>query len=248
VLQAIAGHDPQDPASIDRPVPDYCAEIEVGVRGLRIGVERDYYLYEGVTDDVRAAVEDVIADYEQQGATVVEVSIPELAFTVETLLTIMLSEASTYHRQFLRRRGADYDPATRAMLELGELVPATHYLTAQRARSLFRNAIRRLFQEYHLDAMLGPTIPLPTAPLEALFTMRQDGIGETPMGSYIHHTFSANLTGQPAISVPCGLSRAGLPIGFQLMGRPFAEATLLRLARAYERNHTWHALYPTVVS
>jgi aspartyl-tRNA(Asn)/glutamyl-tRNA(Gln) amidotransferase subunit A len=89
---------------------------------------------------------------------------------------------------------------------------------------------------------------LPTVPLKDLFALRQDGIPETPMGSYIHHTFSANLTGQPAISVPCGLSSHGLPIGFQLMGKPFAEETLFRLARAYERVHSWYTLQPTLVS
>lgn len=246
LLQAIAGRDPNDPNSADEPVPDFSADIEAGARGMRIGIEREYFFYEGVTDDVRLAVERVISEYAQQGAEIIEVKLPELEVTPDTLFTIMLAEASTYHRQMLREHGDRYDPATRANLQLGELIPATHYLSAQRARALFRSAMAALFKSQRLDAMLWPTMPLTTVPLADLYSPRKDGIAETPMVSYIHHTFSANLTGQPAISVPCGFSGSGLPIGFQLIGRPFAEATIFRLARAYEREHDWFTRKPAV--
>jgi aspartyl-tRNA(Asn)/glutamyl-tRNA(Gln) amidotransferase subunit A len=246
LLQAIAGYDPNDPFSIDQPVQDFRADLQSGVKGIRIGVERSYFFYDGVIDDVRTAVESVIAEYEQQGAEIVDVSIPELNFTVETLLTIMLSEAGAYHQGKLKEHSFEYDPATRNMLEVGQLIPATHYLTAQRARSKFREAMANTFKTNRLDAMLWPTIPLPTVPLNELALERQDKAGETPMQSYIHHTFSANLTGQPAISVPCGFTRTGLPIGFQLIGRPFDEASLFRIAQAYEQTNSWAKVIPSL--
>jgi aspartyl-tRNA(Asn)/glutamyl-tRNA(Gln) amidotransferase subunit A len=248
MLQAIAGYDPLDAASINHPVPDFCLELENGVNGLRIGLERDYFFYDGVTEDVRESVEKVITEYQDQGAEIVELKIPELESSIEVVTTIMLAEASAYHRHLLRDHASEYDPATRGMLELGEFVPATHYLTAQRARSLMRDTVAGLFKAHDLDAMLWPTIPLPTVPLDGLFDVRRDRPGETPMQAYIHHTFSANITGQPAITVPCGLSSTGLPVGFQLLGRPFAEGTLFRIARAYERTHTWFALFPKMAN
>ena len=248
MLQVIAGYDPLDPVSIDAPVPNYCAELEDGVKEKRIGVERSYFFYDGVIDDVRRVVDGAIAEYARQGAEIVDVNVPELEHTVETLLTIMLSEASAFHRQMLRHHGSEYDPATRKLLELGEFVPATHYITAQRVRAAFRAVVAKQFQSCRLDAMLWPTIPLPTVPLAELGLERRDKAGETPMQSYIHHTFSANLTGQPAISVPCGVTSAGLPIGFQLIGRPFAESTLFRLAHAYEQAYAWPKFEPSLIS
>jgi aspartyl-tRNA(Asn)/glutamyl-tRNA(Gln) amidotransferase subunit A len=248
LLQAIAGYDPLDPYSAKQDVPDFSASIEGGVRGMRLGVERDFFFYEGVTSDVRTAVEAVIAEYAAQGAEIIEVKVPELELTPDTLNTILLAEASSYHQVMLREHGSKYDPATRAALLSGELLPATHYLAAQRARALFRNAMLKLFQEQRLDTLLSPTMPLTTVPLDDLNTLRKDGIPESPIVSIIHHTFSANLSGQPALSVPCGFASNGLPIGFQLLGRPFAEATLFQIARAYEQAHDWIKRKPSVKS
>jgi aspartyl-tRNA(Asn)/glutamyl-tRNA(Gln) amidotransferase subunit A len=104
-----------------------------------------------------------------------------------------------------------------------------------------------VFEENNLDAMLWPTMPLPTVPFEDLAAPRRDGKPGTPMLAYIHHTFSANVVGQPALAVPCGLSDSGLPIGFQLLGRPFEEATLFRIAQAYEGEHDWPSLKPPLI-
>ena len=215
------------------------------MRGTRIGIDREYVMYPGVVDDVRAATEAVISELAGMGAEIIEVSLPEFELTPETLFTVMMVEASTYHRQMLREKGELYDPATRATLQLGELVPGTHYVTGLRARERYRSAMKDLFGREQLDALISPTMPLPTALLTELHQPRKDmDIGETPMISYIHHTFSANLGGQPAISAPCGFSRDGLPIGYQLMGRPFDEATLFRIAWAYEQAHDWHRRQP----
>jgi aspartyl-tRNA(Asn)/glutamyl-tRNA(Gln) amidotransferase subunit A len=248
MLGAIASHDVNDATSAREPVPDYIAGIQDGVDGTRIGIDREYVLYPGVVDDVRAATESVISELADMGAEIVEISLPEFELTPETLFTIMMVEASTYHRQMLREKGDLYDPTTRATLQLGELVPGTHYVTSLRAAQRYRSAMRDLFQREQLDALISPTMPLPTALLSELHQPRRDmDIGETPMISYIHHTFSANLGGQPAISAPCGFSSAGLPIGYQLMGRPFDEAMLFRIAWAYEQAHDWHQRQPTHV-
>jgi aspartyl-tRNA(Asn)/glutamyl-tRNA(Gln) amidotransferase subunit A len=248
VLQAIAGHDPLDPGSLDEPVPDYTAGLEAGAAPLVVGVERAHHFYGGVADDVRAAVEGVITTLADLGATIVEVEAPEFDLMSQVGLTIMLAEASAHHRCLLRERGTDYDPATRVQVATGEFIPASHYLTAQRARTFLRNVVRSVFVSHGLDAMLWPTLPVPTARLDELYAMRREWSTESPMLSYIHHTFSANVLGLPALSVPCGLSRASLPIGFQLIGRPFAESTLFRLARAYERTQIWTSLKPSVAA
>lgn len=245
MLGAIAGHDPNDATSARQDVPDYSAGIQGGPRGTRIGIDRGYVLYPGVIDDVRAATEAVISELAAMGAEIVEISLPEFELTPETLFTVMMVEASAYHRRQLREKGELYDPATRATLQLGELVPGTHYVTGLRARERYRTAMKNLFQREKLDALISPTMPLPTALLTELHRPRKDmDIGETPMISYIHHTFSANLGGQPALSAPCGFTRDNLPIGYQLMGRPFDESTLFRIAWAYEQTQDWHERQP----
>ena len=241
MLNALAGHDPRDLTSARQEAPDHAAGIADGVRGIRIGIDREYVMYPGVIDDVRAATESVISELADMGAEIIELSLPEFELTPETLFTVMMAEASTYHRQTLREKGHLYDPATRAILQMGEMLPATHYVTGLRARELYRSAMQDLFGRERLDALISPTLPLPTALLTDLHQLRVDmDIGETPMISYIHHSFSANLGGQPALSAPCGFTRDGLPIGYQLMGRPFDEATLFRIAYAYEQAHDWH--------
>jgi aspartyl-tRNA(Asn)/glutamyl-tRNA(Gln) amidotransferase subunit A len=246
VLQAIAGHDPADPSSVDEPVPPFTSDLETGVEGLRIGVERAHFFYEGVTEDTRLAVEAVLETLQRLGAAIVDVELPELAWSPQVLMTILGAEASTFHRRWLRERPEDYDPATRRALEMGEFIPATHYLLAQRARSLLRHRMANLFSAHRLDVLLSPTLPMSTVPLQDRFAERTDFPGESPAVSSVHHTFSANLTGQPALSVPCGLSSTNLPIGFQLMGRPFDEMMLFRVARAYEREHHWSTTGPAV--
>ncbi len=240
LLAGMAGHDPKDPTSAKEPVPDYCADLEAGVAGLRIGVERDYFFYDGLQSEIRESVEAVIAEYQQLGAEIVEISLPELEITQDALFTIVLSECSTYHRKLIRESSDKYDPATRAIVQLGELVPATHYLAAQQARSLYHNAINSAFSAHRLNAMLWPTMPIATAPLDQLYATRADGYPDTPVGSMCHHTFNANLAGLPALTVPCGITSAGLPFGFQLTGRAFDEAMVYRIAYAYEREHDWH--------
>ncbi len=244
LLQAVAGYDPQDTTSADEPVPDFLAGLDGGARGVRLGAERNYYFYEHLAPEVRSAVERALEELSRLGAELVELRIPELELAVTVGLTILLPDTSAYHRRLLRERGGDYDPGTRLMLELGEFVPATHYVTAQRARTVLRDSVRRAFREHRLDALVGPTLPLTSVPVEQLSVALAAEDGETALSTFVHHCIPANVSGQPALSVPCGFSSAGLPIGLQLVGRPFDEATLFRVAHAYERAMPWHERRP----
>jgi Asp-tRNA(Asn)/Glu-tRNA(Gln) amidotransferase A subunit family amidase len=242
LLQALAGYDSRDSGSIDQAPADYTASLEEGAAGLTVGVEWDQFMGSAVQPEVRRAVEAVLAEFAAQGVTVVELKIPELALVRTVGLTIMLPDASAQHWHLLRERGSDLDPATRLMLELGQLVPAAHYALAQRARRVLCDAMRRAFQAYRLTALVSPTSPGVTVPMDEM--VPQDETGEDPLAAGLDFMMPANITGQPALSVPCGFSASGLPIGVQFFGRPFDEATLLRLARAYERNHEWAARSP----
>ena len=245
MLRAIAGHDPRDINSARVEVPDFTAGIERGARSMRIGIEREYFLYPGLTDEVRAATEAVICQMADLGAEIIEVSLPELEFTRETLNIIGKVESASYHKGLIRKKGHLYSPGTRATLEIGQAVLGTQYVAALRARERFRSAARALFQRENLAALLSPTIPVPAPLLSDVREPRADADdGETPTDGFVHHVYPANLSGQPALSAPAGFTPDGLPIGYQLMGRPFDEATLYRIAYAYEQTQDWHERQP----
>jgi aspartyl-tRNA(Asn)/glutamyl-tRNA(Gln) amidotransferase subunit A len=244
MLQTIAGRDPQDSGSADVPVPDYRAELDAGVGGMVIGIERDHSLYPGVKDDVRTATAAVIDELSNQGAEIVDVKLPELDLGLLVGITILLAESSMYHRRWVRERPDEYQQGTRILIQLGEALPATHYLTAQRVRALIKQRTKQAFRAHGLDAMIAPTMPITTVPVAEMEHI--DESGESPRTRILHHSFSANVTGQPALTIPCGFDRDGLPIGVQLVGRPFGESTLFRTARAYERGHDWHKRRPAM--
>jgi aspartyl-tRNA(Asn)/glutamyl-tRNA(Gln) amidotransferase subunit A len=141
----------------------------------------------------------------------------------------MTVDYSVWHRDFLRMRPQDYEPGTRRMLLLGHLTPATAYVQAQRVRLALVASLRQTYEEHSLDAMVGPTIPL-TAPTLAEMAATDS---ELDLSGFVHHSFPANLTGLPCISVPCGFAD-GMPVGMQIMGRPLDETMVLSLASAYE--------------
>ena len=244
MLQAVAGFDARDAGSIAAPAMDYLADLDGGAKGLTIGVERAFFLRSQVNEEVRLAVERAVAELADQGARVAEVVLPELELMETVGIVLMLAEGSAFARRILREHGTELDAATRIMFELGELLPATHYVMARRARTVLCNATRDLFQAQHLDALVSPTVPSTTYPIEN--ALQPDESGEDPMSAALKYMIPANITGLPALTVPCGFSVTGLPIGLQFMGRPFAEATVLRLARAYERNHAWAAMKPSL--
>lgn len=225
IFRAIAGADPRDPSTLDEPVPDYRAFLTDGLDGVRIAVDRraleDVQLEQEMTDALAAAIETL----RTLGAIVVDVDIPELRHAEACGLTLAFSEVSYWHRDLLRRRGGDYDPATRAMVVVGFALTGAEFVAAQRMREVIKRAVRRAFEDGGLDALLGPTLRGPTVPLDE--RDRLQGTHRLLIG--------ANVTGLPALTVPCGVSCEGLPLGLHLLGRPFGEPDLLRIAHAYER-------------
>jgi aspartyl-tRNA(Asn)/glutamyl-tRNA(Gln) amidotransferase subunit A len=231
VLGAIAGFDPADPSTVDVPVPDYTQRLGDGVAGLRIGVPTSYF-FDGAEPELVAAVHSAAAAFQGQGAHLVEVDPPMTAQILPALWSICLPEASAYHQQMLRERGPDYTDQVRGLLEAGELVLATDYVRALRVRALIQRAWAELFSG--IDVLLAPTVPGPPPLIGQDIRALPGGGEETVMRMLVRLCGPANITGLPSVSVPCGLSPTGLPLGMQVMGRPFDEATILRVAAAWE--------------
>ena len=244
LLGAMAGHDPADPDSLDVPVPDFTQGIESGVRGLRIGVERSFYFGPRVVPDVMNAIESALDFLAAEGAEIVDLSIPELELSVPIAMPPILADTTAYHRHWLRERADRYELPTRVMIELGEIIPATNYVTAQRARRVLRDRVRTAFDKSRIDVMLAPTLPRPTVPVEELNLVLTDQTGESPGSSYFRQCVAANIIGVPAMSVPAGFSSGELPIGMAIFGRPLQEALMFRVARTYEQAHEWHKRVP----
>lgn len=243
MLSVIAGHDRHDPESKVEPVPDYLTALSLGVKGLRIGLDRDYFLYKQVTDEVRHKTEAAIEELVALGAEIVPIRIPELGHLAAAGMTVLLADTSQWHRALLRTQPDKYVAATRVMLELGELVLGAQYVQAQRARTVLRDRVREHFCMHRLDCLLAPTIPTTTMRVEEL-AVDLTGSGETALSAFLHHGFLANVVGLPALSFPCGFSSSDLPVGLQLFGRPFGEATLFRVAHSYQQATDWHSRRP----
>ena len=243
ILSVIAGRDTHDPSSAAEPVPDYARELRGGIAGLRLGLVGDHFFSARVVPDVRAACEEAVEALRSLGAEIVDVRLPELGVAVAIGMPILLADTSEWHRRFLRMRGERYVPQTRVMLELGELVLGAQYVTAQRARAMLRDRVRTAFAMHRLDALIGPTLPATTMPVEQL-SVDLAGDGETALSAFLQHCFMGNVLGIPALSFPCGFSPAGLPIGFQAYGRPFEESTLFRIAHTYQQVTDWHTRRP----
>lgn len=244
MLNAIAGHDPRDPTSGSAPVPDYTASLSDGVRGLRIGLPTEMFDFEGLNAEVRQSVMRAVSVLEEQGATADEISLPTSAHSGAVFIATADVDAAAYHHDWLRTRGDDYDWSTRARLESAALTPGWAYLKAQRARTLIANELQAALERF--DALILPSGPV-AAPTIAASTGRPGGYyqGKLDMGRR-RYTSPAALAGMPAISVPCGFSDDGLPIGMQIIGRRFAEPTLFQVAHAYELATDWHERHPAM--
>jgi aspartyl-tRNA(Asn)/glutamyl-tRNA(Gln) amidotransferase subunit A len=233
MLQVIAGYDPADPGSAEVPVPSYLEEA--AVRGLRIGLPRRYF-FEQVHPEVLAAVEQAAGVLRSEGATVRDVDIPDLDLAGAAFAPVISSEAAAYHARWLAERPQDYGDDVRMRLTQGALYPATQYVNAQRLRRRVVDGFLAAMSS--VDLLLTPTLPI-TAP----------EIGGTVVATpnpLTRFTFPLDVCGFPALTVPCGIDSQGLPIGAQLIGRPFDEATVLSAGRAYQRLTDWHARRPAV--
>lgn len=230
MLQAVAGYDRSDPATVDVPLDDYRAALAGGAQGMSIGVPANYF-FDGIDPEVDAAVRAAVETLAGLGADVHEVQVPLPEAYMPAEYAIFLAEASAYHQQRLREKGNDIEPDVRLLLEVGELVYATDYIKALRARTLMQEGWRDMFGR-DLDLVIAPTLPQVAAKVGQ--EQFETGDPEPVINAYVRTSAPGNLTGLPAMSVPCGFSSGGLPIGLQLIGRPFAESTVLRAAAAFE--------------
>jgi aspartyl-tRNA(Asn)/glutamyl-tRNA(Gln) amidotransferase subunit A len=236
VLNAIVGHDPADPASADRVMPDLTTALDGRVRGLRVGLLAEY-LGENVDPEVATAVRTAARDLERLGTRVEEVSVPEVEHGAGASLAILYAEAAAVHERWLRTHRDAYGADVLERLSQGERLTATQYLKGQRARRVLIDRFAALFER--LDGLITPTVPIvaPTVP---------DARGNAARGQLLGFTRLFNVLGLPALSVPCGFSAGGLPIGLQVVGRPFDEPTVLRVAHAYEQQAGWHRRRPAI--
>jgi aspartyl-tRNA(Asn)/glutamyl-tRNA(Gln) amidotransferase subunit A len=209
-----------------------------GLDGARLGLAEAFFGDE-VDAEVRTLVEAAVAELARLGATVVPVELPSLDLTLPAGFTILMSEAAAEHRRLLRERPQDYVPETRRLLELGAILPAAQVEAAQRGRSVICAELAEAFRSGNLHALVTPTLPRTSIPIDEMVIPRD-------LPTFIPYTFPANLAGLPALTVPCGFTPAGLPVGVQLIGRPFGEGTLLGLASAYERATPWHERRPAL--
>ena len=244
MLNAIAGKDALDATSSDASVPDYAATLDDGVQGLRIGLPRQMFDFEGLDADVRESVLRAVSVLEEHGATADEINLPLSADSGAVFIATADVDCAAYHADTLRTRGDDYDWSTRTRLESASLAPAWAYLRAQRARELIRRELTAALDAY--DVIILPTGPVAAPTIEAS-TGKPGGYyqGKLDLGRR-QYTSPAALAGLPALSIPCGFSDAGLPIGMQIIGKAFAEATLFRVGQDYERNTDWHNRHPKV--
>ena len=260
LLQAIAGHDPLDSTSSERPVPDYRAAAAQDIRGLRLGVPEEYFASAGLDPEVERAVRAAIERLRGLGATVEEVSLPHTRYAVATYYIVATAEAASnlarydgvkygfrapgargLRELYLRSRAEGFGPEVKRRIMLGTYVLSSgyydaYYLKAQKVRTLIRRDFERAFER--VDAIVGPTAPTPAFKLGEKLA--------DPLQMYLADIFtiSCNLAGLPGLSVPCGFTEGGLPIGLQIQGRPFDEATLLALGGALERAAPHHRRAP----
>ena len=239
VMNAIAGYDRADPASVDVPVPDFTERQDIA--GLTIGVPTNYYT-ERVDPRVATAVAAAIAVLVEQGARVREIEIPLPQYVLPTEWAIMLPEASAYHQEMLRNSADLYTEDVRLFLEVGELVLATDYIKALRARTLIQQRWRDMFAD--IDVLIAPTLTAPALPVDDPSVSWPDGSTESATDTYVRFSAPANVTGLPSLSVPCGFTDSGLPIGMQIIGKPFAEPVLLAVGQTYESATHWAKLAP----
>lgn len=254
LLDELAGYDPNDPDSIEAPTMDYAAALQArrepaeAVRGARIGVPRQFF-FEGAEPEVAALVRAALGVFESLGAEIREVDLPaELNDDLfdSCYRAVQRPEASLYHEEmgWLSERADRYTAQTRTNLELGAQEPATVYIRGQRIRQAFTTHMRALLSD--LDALAMPTLPIVAPRIADLAAPVRLGEREVTAGyATLRNTFPFDLTGQPALAIPCGFTDAGLPVSLQLAAGHFNDPALLRLGHAYQRVTDWHTRQPS---
>lgn len=237
VLQVLAGYDPCDTTTADVPVVDYTFELDAPLPALRVGVPRAFF-FEGLDGEITAAVERAIQVIREMGCEIRD----EFQLDVPTDRTLSSAESWEYHKEFVTRSPELYQPATLARIRSGENVQQADIERARQVLAASRESIHKLFKE--VDLLLTPTVPIPP-PSVAELKENPDKLRPTEL-LMLRNTRPFNVWGIPAISVPCGFTRDGLPIGLQLAGAPWTPDALLHLAHKYEQATEWHKRVPLV--
>jgi aspartyl-tRNA(Asn)/glutamyl-tRNA(Gln) amidotransferase subunit A len=233
MLQVLAGFDPEDSNSADQPVPDYSTALRQ-VGPLRVGVPRAYF-YEGLHPDIENAMNVALAVIGKLAANVRDIEMPASNDT-----TILRAEAYAYHAENVKKSPELYQPETLKRIRAGEDVTTATYIQARRQVDQYRHNIRKVFET--VDLLITPTTPVPPFTISELLA-DLDNLRTKEILS-LRNTRPFNILGLPSISVPCGFTKSGLPIGMQISGAPWAEANVLRLAQAYEQQTDWHKKHP----
>ena len=239
LLEVMAGADPGDPSCATVDVPQYSTLLGGGLQGMRIGVPMPYFFdAEGLDDEVRTAVLAGIDVLGAAGAIVSSTVVEHAKLAKEANAVTMVAEAFAYHRNDLVNRWTVYGRHTRMTLGRGAMFTAADYAQAQRFRSAFRRHLAELFTLF--DVLVTPTWPTPAPRIDAMAS-EDNVVGPSFCGPW-------NLAGLPAAAVPCGFSSAGLPVSLQIIGKPFAEATVLGVAHAYQQITDWHQRIPPAIA
>jgi aspartyl-tRNA(Asn)/glutamyl-tRNA(Gln) amidotransferase subunit A len=228
MLQAIAGHDPKDPTTGRVPVPDYSEALVPDIDGLKVGVPRHYFFSDdpNINSETLSVVEDGLRALEGLGAQVEEVSIPSLEHNAAAHIVILLGEAFAYHQRNLWATPDKFGDMVRARFTVGGLFMSGDYVQAQRLRNVLKREVAQVLQR--VDVIVTPTTSTPA--------LRFDEANVMTTARSPSFTSPFNMTGLPAISVPCGFTSNGLPVGLQIVGRPFDEPGVLRAAYAFEQH------------
>jgi aspartyl-tRNA(Asn)/glutamyl-tRNA(Gln) amidotransferase subunit A len=242
LLSIMAGRDELDPTSSRLPVPDYIGMLRDRVSGLTIGVPKNYF-FDQCYEDVVEAVREAIDLLKGLGCSIVEFELPHIAEIRAAQATLELVEPCAYHSRSLRERPGDFTPDSRLFLEQALLIPAVDYVQSLRVRALAYSDIAGLFKNF--DVIVTPTEPL-TAPKVGEQMIKFGNVEEDINLATGRYVAPFNLTGLPAISIPCGFSHDGLPIGMQVVGNAYDESTILRVAHAYEQATKWHEQHPRI--
>jgi aspartyl-tRNA(Asn)/glutamyl-tRNA(Gln) amidotransferase subunit A len=260
LLGAIAGHDEKDSTSADVPVPDYASFLGQSIKGLKIGIPDEYFI-EGLNPEVKAAIEKAKEVFKSLGASVVEVSLPHTKYAVAVYYIVAVAEASSnlgrfdgvqyglrcessdLKEMYFETRSQGFGAEAKRRILLGTFVLSAgyydaYYLKGLKARTLIKKDFDHAFEK--VDLIMSPTAPTPA------FKIGEKA--DDPLSMYLSdiYTISVNLAGVPAMSIPCGFSTSNLPIGMQLIGKPFDEGTIYRAASAYESATKWYERKPEI--
>ena len=240
LLGVIAGYDPRDPRSQDVPIPDYTKALTGNIKGVRVGVPKTYF-FDRVAAEVDTAVKTALRNIEKLGAQMVEVDLARLPLQQEIFTPIVVPEAYAWHEHYLEKQADLYGDDVRARIEPGRSMLSVDYVRAQQARMIMKEEFKEVFRT--IDVIVSPTLPIPAPRIDRLLQPWGDD-PETANASLTRFTRPFNIAGCPAISIPCGFTAGGLPIGMQIGGKPFDEANVLRVAHAYEQDAMWFERRP----